>query len=582
MDGVCASAVSVYPFAGKNAGALSGRCAVAFMNPSTHIPPLVSVVIPCYNHGAFLAEAIESIQAQTYPHIEILVVDDGSTDNTKEVACGFEKVRYIHQPNAGLSAARNTGIKASTGAYILFSDADDWLMPDAVETNMALLQQSPDAAFVSGGHKKVNRWKQTLEEEPFPVEQDHFQRMLQGNYIGMHGTVLYQRWAFENVQYDTTLKACEDYDVYLNLSREHPVLHHTKTIAAYRFHSQNMSGNIPLMLDTVLDVLRRQQPLLRTREEQVAFNKGLQNWTEYYTGKLFQKLMQERAQESSPTFSNAHAARRKEEQTLLKYNKSLYIKYLKAYTNMKTKTLLKKTLPSFAARWLQSAGLYKSYNPGPGSVDWGSLNRTKPFSTEFGYDRGGPVDRYYIENFLEKNKARIKGRVLEIGDNEYTLRFGGSAVTKSDILHVDASNPQATFVGDLSDAPQLPDATFDCVVLTQTLHLIYDFKGAISTCFRILKPGGALLLTVPGITHIDQGEWKNIWLWAFTEASIKRLLGETFPAEGTTINTHGNVKVAAAFLYGLGLPEVEKAQMDVTDPHYQVIITASAIKPREL
>jgi SAM-dependent methyltransferase len=137
-------------------------------------------------------------------------------------------------------------------------------------------------------------------------------------------------------------------------------------------------------------------------------------------------------------------------------------------------------------------------------------------------------------------------------------------------------------VGDLSNAPQLPDAAFDCVVLTQTLHLIYDFKGAIATCYRILKPGGALLLTVPGITHIDQGEWKNIWLWAFTEASIKRLLGETFPSEGTTVQTHGNVMVAAAFLYGLGLPEIKKAQMDVTDPHYQVIITASALKPREL
>jgi ubiquinone/menaquinone biosynthesis C-methylase UbiE len=74
---------------------------------------------------------------------------------------------------------------------------------------------------------------------------------------------------------------------------------------------------------------------------------------------------------------------------------------------------------------------------------------------------------------------------------------------------VDASNPQATFVGDLSHAPQLPDAAFDCVVLTQTLHLIYDFKGAIATCYRILKPGGALLLTVPGITHIDQGSGKT-------------------------------------------------------------------------
>jgi hypothetical protein len=197
------------------------------------------------------------------------------------------------------------------------------------------------------------------------VEQDHYQRMLQGNYIGMHGTVLYQRWAFEKVQYDTTLKACEDYDVYLNLSREHPVLHHTKTIAAYRFHSQNMSGNIPLMLETVLDVLRRQQPLLRTREEQIAFNKGLHNWTEYYTGKLFQKLMQEKHLGAGPTFSNTHAARRKEEQTLLKYNKSLYIKYLKAYTNMKTKTLLKKALPALPPVGCNPQAFTKVTTPGP-------------------------------------------------------------------------------------------------------------------------------------------------------------------------------------------------------------------------
>jgi glycosyltransferase involved in cell wall biosynthesis len=543
------------------------------MNASSSIAPdLISVVIPCYNHGAYLAEAIKSIQAQTHPHIEILVVDDGSTDNTKEVACGFEKVRYIYQTNQGLSAARNTGIKHASGTYIMFSDADDWLLPDALETNLKLLQEHPDAAFVSGGHKKVAAFGQTIEEEAWPVTENHYLHLLQGNYIGMHGTVLYRAWAFEKVQYDTTLKACEDYDVYLKLARHHPVLHHTKTIAAYRFHSQNMSGNIPLMLETVLKVLQRQQPELQNEAEWASYQKGQQNWKDYYTGLLFKRLVS--------TFSKPHTPlRRKEAETLSNYNKPLYIKYLSTIAKMKTKKLIRNTMPSFVAQWLFERGVYKNYKPDPGRIDLGSLNRTKPFSKDFGYDRGGPVDRYYIENFLEKNSARIQGRVLEIGDNEYTLRYGGTKVVKSDILHIDEKNKKATFVGDLSNAPHVPDNAFDCIILTQTLHLIYNYKDALRTCFRILKPGGSLLLTVPGISHIDRGAWKDIWLWSFTEAAVQKLLQETFPQGDATTETFGNVLVATAFLYGMGLPELKQSQLDDTDPYYQVVVAACAVKP---
>jgi len=543
------------------------------MNASNDIAPdLISVIIPCYNHGAYLAQAIESILAQNHKSVEIIVVDDGSTDNTKKVAWGFEKVRYVYQANQGLSAARNTGITASTGNYIIFTDADDWFLPGALETNLKLLQQNPRAAFVSGGHIKVNARGETIEEVAETIEKDHYQHLLQGNYIGMHGTVMYRAWAFEKVRYDTTLNACEDYDVYLKLARMHPVIHHTKIIAAYRIHDQNMSGNIPLMLETVLTVLQRQQPFLKNDVERACFARGQQVWKEYYTGKLFQKLIAGHSQRDSLLY-------RKETALLLKYAKSLYFKYLKRTAKMKTKKLIKQSLPPLVAQWLHKKGVYKNFVPTPGTVNLGSLNRTKPFSTEFGYDRGGPVDRYYIENFLEKNAALVKGRVLEIGDNEYTLRFGGNKVTKSDILHVDESNTQATFIGDLSNAPQLPDNSFDCIVLTQTLHLIYDYKDALRTCYRILKPGGALLLTVPGISHIDQGEWKNIWLWSFTEASVTKMLGETFSNAHTAIETFGNVLVATAFLYGMGLPELARAQLDVTDPHYQVIITACAIKP---
>lgn len=201
-----------------------------------------------------------------------------------------------------------------------------------------------------------------------------------------------------------------------------------------------------------------------------------------------------------------------------------------------------------------------------------------PFSIQFGYDRGGPIDRYYIEQFLQAESASIKGRVLEIGDNDYTVRFGGAKVIQSDVLHIDNSNPGATFVGDLSTSTDLPSDGFDCIVLTQTLHLIYHYTKALENCFRILKPGGTLLVTVPGISHIAQDRWGDYWLWAFTESSMKRMLSEIFSQQNVTVNTHGNVWVAAAFLYGMGLPEMGKENMDFHDPHYQVIITAKAVK----
>jgi SAM-dependent methyltransferase len=242
------------------------------------------------------------------------------------------------------------------------------------------------------------------------------------------------------------------------------------------------------------------------------------------------------------------------------------------------RSLLKRKTPSSVLFFLHKAGIIKKY-PVVGKIRRGDFNQTTPFSRHFGFDRGGAIDRYYIENFLKKNAMSIKGRVLEIGDNEYTISFGGQNVKQSDILHVEDDNPKATFVGDLTNAPQLPDNAFDCIILTQTLHLIYRYEDALRTCYRILKPGGVLLLTVPGISHIDQGEWKKYWLWSFTQASTEKMLSETFPSARVELETFGNVFVATAFLYGMGLSEVTKEELDDHDPHFQVIITAKATKP---
>ena len=146
-----------------------------------------------------------------------------------------------------------------------------------------------------------------------------------------------------------------------------------------------------------------------------------------------------------------------------------------------------------------------------GRVGFGHLRRLTLVSRKFGYDRGQPIDRYYIENFLGCQAKDIKGRVLEIKDDTYSRRYGGSRVEVSDVLDILEDNPWATVVADLTHAPHVPSDTFDCILCTQTLHLIYDVRSAISTLHRILKPGGVLLVTVPGISQIDQGAPR--WHW---------------------------------------------------------------------
>lgn len=223
----------------------------------------------------------------------------------------------------------------------------------------------------------------------------------------------------------------------------------------------------------------------------------------------------------------------------------------------------------------------RDVSPPPGQVRFGDLRRTRPITHDFGYGRsGGPVDRYYIESFLDRHRDDIRGRVLEIGDDEYTRRFGGSGVIRSDILHVTADAPGATFVGDLADGSFLPGDAFDCVVLTQTIHLVYDFGAALSTVARILAPGGVLLMTVPGITNVDDTDdgWGSTWHYAFARASVVRMCDDAFPRSDVEVAAYGNVLAATAFLYGLGRDELTTAELDDHHHAYALIHAARVQK----
>ncbi len=216
--------------------------------------------------------------------------------------------------------------------------------------------------------------------------------------------------------------------------------------------------------------------------------------------------------------------------------------------------------------------------PVPGRVVFGDLRRTRPISSHFGFERGQPVDRYYIEGFLERHRADVRGRVLEVGDATYTRRFGGARVITSDVLHVHAGSPSATVVADLADAGHVPSGSFDCILLTQTLHLVFDVPAAVATLHRILAPGGVLLATVPGISQVDRGEWGDTWYWSFTRQAARRTFEARFDPADVSVEQHGNVLAAVAFLEGLASHELTERELTVVDPAYPVCVAIRAAK----
>lgn len=210
------------------------------------------------------------------------------------------------------------------------------------------------------------------------------------------------------------------------------------------------------------------------------------------------------------------------------------------------------------------------------AMNVGRIAAKTPISSNWGYDHGTPIDRFYIEQFLAAHASDVGGRVLEVQEDDYSRRFGGQRVTRQDILNVNSSNPQATIVGDLADPKTLKAAQFDCIILTQTLHLVFDMAAAIENVRRALRPGGVLLITVPGITPVEPGEGYS-WFWSLTEESLQRLLAASFDPAKVEVKTYGNLTAATAFLHAAAVEEIPRRKLDRFDPIYPVTIAARAV-----
>jgi hypothetical protein len=207
----------------------------------------------------------------------------------------------------------------------------------------------------------------------------------------------------------------------------------------------------------------------------------------------------------------------------------------------------------------------------------GTVRRTTPLSPVWGFDRGTPVDRYYIEQFLTEQRSNIRGRVLEVKDDAYTRRFG-QGVARGDVLDIDPGNANATVRADLAVGDGIPRDAFDCFILTQTLHLIYRCADAVTSTRRLLRAGGVALVTVPALSKVTGADPVGSDFWRFTPASCSALFGEVFGSDNVLVRPYGNVLTGMAFLTGMAHEELSSHELDTHDPRFPLIIAVRAIK----
>ncbi len=493
-------------------------------------------VVPCRDDGATLAEALASLQAQTRPPDEVVVVDDGSTDpaTLRELERledgGPLPLQVLRTAQGGAAAARNAGIAASLQPLVVCLDADDLLHPSYLREAVGRLNADPQLGFVSSGLQAFGGASYAW-APPLTIAES----LARGS---VHQSTVFRRSLFEAVGgFDPGCGPCANLDFWLTvLERGHQGAVIPEPRLRYRvrpdssYHGLLEKGEL---LPWVERVLARHRASIEAGGADLLLGKEAFVLEQRAHGRALRQRRHELEAESVHLSAEIDSIRE-----------------------------------ALAARPLRP-------------VDLGELRRLTPLSPVWGLDRGGPLDRHYIENFLHRHRADVRGRVLEVKDSTYARRFGGERVVQADVIDVDATNPDATLIADLTAPDALPEAAYDCFVLTQTLHLVYDVHAVVRSCARLLKPGGVLLCTAPAVRRIDyeDGGLQAGDFWRFTEASLRRLFAEAFAPGGVEVQSFGNVLAATAFLYGLAPRELTPGELDHVDPWFPVLYGVRAVQP---
>lgn len=458
-----------------------------------------------------------------------------------------------------LGRVRNTVVQQLDSRYVAFLDADDVWLPNKLERQVSTLESRPDVGMVYGR----SQWWFSWTGRPEDLERDYLHRLglpaherigarellsafflRQDAAIPGPSSIMIRREAalaiggFE----EQFTGAYDDQAFYAKVVLSAPVIASDECLDRYRQHRAPQESTLA--------------GLRRAYRERLRFL----DWLDRY--------------------SAGHEAVDRAVRRALRRERWRCRALLLAWSLPGPVRAVARTVASGGRRLLPAIVPMQPGTPAPGRIRFGDLRRVVPISRQFGYERGQPIDRHYIEAFLADHAADIRGRALEVGDDTYTRRFGGDRVKIRDVLHVIPGIPGATIIGDLRRPGDLPVDAYDCVILTQTLQFIDDAPAALDNVGRALKPGGVLLATLPGIGQVSRYD-ADAWGYfdSYTTASARRLFETAFPPDGILVRSYGNVLAATAFLYGVSAGELSTSELDHPDDDYQVIVAVRAVKP---
>ena len=493
----------------------------------------IAAVITCHDFGRFLDEALASVERQTRPAAEILVVDDASSDLfTRQVLARLVRggTRVVAGTGQGASAARNLGAQRTSSDYLVWLDADDVLEPGYFEAAAARLDADSDIDFVSCAMRAFGAANYTWT----PSRPTFVEAIASGGVP--HASTMMRRALWQRTGgFDEGLPSFELLDFWASALER---------------------GARGIVLD---------EPLLNYRVRHGSgYRRSIQDAT--YRSRCEHFYAKHRASVERD-WSELILAKEAFLESQRQYRGTLEAQAASLQGEL---SRLQREVAD-VARALEAHGVQR--------VSFGDLGRVAPLSPRWGRDRGTPIDRYYIERFLEQHRADIRGRVLEVREPLYSTRFGGAAVVGRDVVDRDSANPLATIVADLRGAHAIADATYDCIILTQTLQLVDDMPAVVAECARMLRPGGVLLATAPSVIRVDDEAGVDGDFWRLTEASGRKLLADIFRIDAFEVTAYGNVKACTAFLHGLSVEEMSVADLDHADSAFPLVVAMRAVKP---
>jgi peptidoglycan/xylan/chitin deacetylase (PgdA/CDA1 family)/SAM-dependent methyltransferase len=500
--------------------------------------PRIGAVVRCGDLIGGVYPAVDSLIAGSKPaHVVAIVADLLTPERANSWLQAFATTRgflFLRVGTTSPGACWNAGLRAIGPVDVaLCLDAGEVLERSALERMTRCLSSDPGLAFVTSGIE----WIGPGTHRTFTLPRGCAPLDILGDTLAVHGSSLF-RWKLWEASsgFDEKMPALEHTDFWLRL----------------------LDGGGRAAVESA--------PLLRRRVHPRALYR--RTWMTDDYGRAARILYERHCQRAGATPG-----------ALLKLKERIvvreHLRHQDSRARLQTAEHETKRLTQRRSDILADVPLGWS-----SALDLGSLARATPLSHDWGYERGTPADRPLIERHLAAHAADICGVVLEIQEDDYTKRFGGTRVERGDVLDVDITNPRATIIGDLRAVEHVRSETYDCIILTQTLHVIDDMPAVIRECERLLKPGGVLLATLPSASRVCLEYGPEADFWRVTDAGARQLFAGVFSAADVETTAFGNPLVNAAFGFGLASEDLPAGSYDTNDPYFPMVIGVRARKGR--